>query len=116
MGNPLVHFEFMVSDVAKSREFYGKIFDWKFTHDVSMDYTMIDTGTEPGGGMMKKPDEAPMFALTQYFQVDDIDATMVKVTEAGGQPAIPKMEIPNMGWWAMFFDPDQIPVMIYQPR
>ncbi|MFH1688751.1 MAG: VOC family protein [Candidatus Eisenbacteria bacterium] len=116
MGNPLVHFEFMVSDVAKSREFYGKLFDWKFKHDASMDYTMIDTGKEPGGGMMKKPDEAPMFALTQYFQVDDIDATLGKVVAAGGQLAMPKMQIPKIGWWAMFFDPDQIPVMIFQPE
>ena len=118
MGNPVVHFEFMVSDVAKSKEFYGKIFDWKFEHhdEGGMDYTMIDTGKEPGGGMMKKPDEAPMFALSQYFQVDDIDATLAKVVEAGGKPGIPKMEIPDMGWWAMFFDPDQIPVMIYQPK
>jgi predicted enzyme related to lactoylglutathione lyase len=116
MGNPLVHFEFMVSDVERSKEFYGKIFDWEFKTDESMDYTMINTGTEPGGGMMKKPDQAPMFALSQYFQVDDIDATLAKAIEAGGKPGIPKMEIPDMGWWAMFFDPDQIPVMIYQPK
>jgi len=116
MGNPLVHFEFMVSDVDKSREFYGKIFDWEFERDDAMEYTMIKTGAEPGGGMMKKPDEAPMFALSQYFQVDDIDETLAKVTAAGGKPGIPKMEIPDMGWWAMFFDPDQIPVMIFQSK
>lgn len=116
MGNPLVHFEFMVSDVKKSKEFYGMVFDWKFEKDQSMDYLMIDTGKEPGGGMMKKPDDTPMFALTQYFEVDSIEETMVKVVEAGGKPAIPKMEIPNIGWWAMFFDPDEIPVMIYQPK
>ena len=116
MGNPLVHFEFMVGDVEKSRKFYGKIFDWEFQHDDAMNYTMIKTGAEPGGGMMKRPDEAPMFALTQYFQVDDIDATMAKVAEAGGKPAMPKMEIPDIGWWAMFFDPDQIPVMIFQSK
>jgi predicted enzyme related to lactoylglutathione lyase len=44
MGNPLVHFEFVVGDVSKSKEFYGKIFDWKFKDDPAMDYTMIDTG------------------------------------------------------------------------
>ena len=114
MGNPLCHFEFMVSDTKKSQEFYGKIFDWKFQHDEKMDYTMIDTGQEPGGGIMKKPDPAPMFALSQYFLVDDIDETLGKATAAGASPGAPKMEIPGVGWWAMFIDPDGIPVMIFQ--
>jgi uncharacterized protein len=116
MGNPLVHFEFMVSDVEKSKAFYGKVFDWEFKTDQSMDYVMINTGKEPGGGMMKKPDEAPQFALTQYFLVDDIEETLKKVEAAGGKMAVPKMEIPGIGWWAMFFDPDSIPVMIYQSK
>jgi predicted enzyme related to lactoylglutathione lyase len=116
MGNPLVHFEFMVSDVEKAKAFYGKIFDWKFETDQSMNYVMIDTGSEPGGGMMKKPDQTPQFALTEYFLVDDIDETLAKVEEAGGKKGIPRMEIPNMGWWAMFLDPDGIPVMIYQSK
>ena len=116
MGNPLVHFEFMVIDVKKSQEFYGKIFDWEFKHDEAMDYTMIKTGAEPGGGMMKKPDQAPHFSLDSYFLVDSIDETLEKATAAGATPAMPKMEIPNMGWWAMFFDPDQIPIMIFQSK
>ena len=114
MGNPLCHFEFMVSDVAKSKEFYGKIFDWKFEHDEKIDYTMIDTGQEPGGGIMKKPDMAPMFALGQFFLVDSIDDTLSKAMAAGAGPGVPKTEIPTIGWWAMFMDPDGIPVMIFQ--
>jgi len=116
VGNPLVHFEFMVSDVPKSREFYGKIFDWEFQHDDSRDYTMIKTGAEPGGGIMKKPHQAPHFGLDSYFLVDSIDETLEKATAAGAVPAMPKMEIPNIGWWAMFLDPDQIPVMIFQSK
>jgi len=117
MGNPLVHFELMVSDVERAKEFYGKIFDWEFKTDDGMpEYSMINTGAEPGGGLMKKPAEAPQFALTQYFQVDSIEETLGKVEAAGGKPAMPKMEIPEIGWWSMFFDPDGIPVMIFQPK
>jgi len=25
------------------------------------------------------------------------------------------MEIPTIGWWAMFMDPDGIPVMLFEP-
>ena len=115
MGNPLCHFEFMVSDVEKSKAFYGKIFDWKFSDYGAMDYVMINTGFEPGGGMMKKPDRAPHFGLDSYFMVDSIDETLEKAVAAGASPGLPKMEIPNTGWWAMFMDPDGIPVMIFEP-
>jgi predicted enzyme related to lactoylglutathione lyase len=117
MGNPVCHFEFMVSDVEKAKRFYSSVFDWKFS-DMSMpgvEYVGIDTGTPPGGGMMKKPDMAPMYALSSYFLVDSVDETMKKAAAAGGRVQIPKMEIPTIGWWGLFMDPDGIPVMVFQP-
>jgi predicted enzyme related to lactoylglutathione lyase len=116
MANPLCHFEFMVSDVEKAKTFYSRVFDWKFG-DMSLpgtQYLSIDTGTPPGGGMMKKPDTAPMFGLSSYFFVDNIDETLKKVTAAGGRVQMPKMEIPTIGWWALFMDPDGIPVVIFE--
>lgn len=114
MSNELCHFELMVSDVDKAKVFYGKIFDWKFTGSDMPGYTMIDTGKEPGGGMMKKPDEVPGFALSVYYLVDSIDETLKKVADAGGCMLVPKMEIPTIGWWALFTDPDGIPVSIFE--
>lgn len=117
MANHLCHFELMVSDPEKTKQFYGKVFDWTFKTDESMQgYTMIDAGKDPGGGMMKKPDTAPHHALTVYFWVDSIDDTMAKVSESGGQVIVPKMEIPDMGWWGLFADPDGIPVGIYEAK
>ena len=115
MGNPLCHFELLVSDVEKTKAFYGKVFDWEFKTDESMpNYTAISTGAEPGGGLMKKPDEAPCFALSEYFLVDSIEEALGRVEGAGGKIGVPKMEIPNVGWWALFFDPDGIPVGIFE--
>jgi len=117
MGNRLCYFEFMVGDTAKAQEFYGKVFDWKFAeYDNMPGYISIDTGTEPSGGMMKKPENIPANALGVYFYVESIDDTLAKVTEAGGQIMMPKTEIPNIGWWALFMDLDQIPVMIYENK
>jgi predicted enzyme related to lactoylglutathione lyase len=117
MGNHLCHFEFLVSDSAKAREFYGKVFDWSFKADESMGgYTMIDAGKAPSGGIMKKPDTAPQYDLSVNFCVDSIDETMAKVTGAGGHVIVQKMEIPNIGWWGLFADPDGIPVGIYEAK
>lgn len=114
MSNHLCHWEFMVSDVKKARAFYGKVFGWKFDDSSMPGYTMINTGKEPDGGMMAKPAEAPCCALSQYFLVDDIDKTLAKATKAGAKVAVPKTEIQNVGWFAMFLDPDGICVGIFK--
>lgn len=116
MGNSLCHWEFMVHDVETSKAFYGKVFDWSFDDQSYPGYTLIHTGKEPSGGMMAKPAEAPMPCLSQYFQVDSVDGTMAKVTAGGGRVIVPKMEIPKVGWFAMFTDPDGIPVGILEPQ
>lgn len=117
MANHVCYFELMVSDTARSQEFYGKVFDWKFSEYENMPgYLNIDTGKEPSGGMMKKPDMAPANALSLYFFVDSIDETLGKVKEAGGMVIMGKTEIPDIGWWALFMDLDEIPVMVYENK
>ena len=116
MGNPLCHWELMVSDVEKAKAFYTRVFDWEIAHSGMGGYWMIQTGREPGGGMMARPPEAPACALSQYFLVDDIDVTLEKVTAAGGTVVLSKMEISKeIGSFAVFTDPDGIAVGIFQP-
>jgi predicted enzyme related to lactoylglutathione lyase len=117
MSNHVCYFELMVSDTEKTKAFYGKVFDWKFSEYEGMPgYVNIDTGKEPMGGIMKKPAEAPSFNLSVYFYVDSIDETLEKVGSAGGSILFPRTEIPNIGWWALFMDPDGIPVMLYENK
>ncbi len=116
MANPLCHFELMVSDPEKTKAFYGKVFDWEFDDTGMPGYTMLRTGSDPGGGIMKKPDEAPHFALSVYFLVDSIDETLKKVEGAGGKIGMGKTEIPGVGYWGLFFDSDGIPVGIFQNK
>jgi predicted enzyme related to lactoylglutathione lyase len=114
MGNPISHWELMVGDLAKGKEFYSSIFDWEFDETAFPGYSMIKTGTDPGGGMMAKPDMAPASALNTYFQVDDVEVTLAKATAAGATVIAPKTAIPGVGYWAMFADPDGIPIGILQ--
>lgn len=114
MGNPIVHWELMVNDPAGAKKFYSSILDWEFDESAVPGYTMIKTGAEPGGGMMAKPEMAPMCALNTYFQVEDVEATLAKATAAGATMIAPKTAIPGMGYWAMFTDPDGIPIGLFQ--
>lgn len=116
MANPIGHFEFMVNDPARAKEFYGKIFNWEFEDSPPPHhYAMIHTGTPPDGGIMKKPDQAPCPSLNVYFVVDGIDRTLEKVKSAGGNVLVGRTEI-EVGAWAMFVDPDGIPVGIFEPK
>lgn len=114
MGNPLCHFEFMSSDLQKAKQFYGRVFDWTFNGGGMPGYVMIGTGKSPDGGIMVKPAEAPHYALHNYFLVDSIEETLSKVSAAGGNVIKGKTEIPNIGHWAMFADPDGICVGLFE--
>jgi len=114
MNNPLCHWELMVSDVKKAQQFYGKVFDWKFDDSSTPGYTLIQTGSEPTGGMMAKPSEAPACGLGSYFLVNSIEQTLSKASQAKAAVVCPKTEIPGIGWFAVFTDPDGIPVGIFE--
>jgi predicted enzyme related to lactoylglutathione lyase len=110
----MVHWELMVGDVDRTKAFYGRIFGWKFS-GYGPEYTTIDTGGTPAGGLMAKPPGAPMPALNVYFEVADIEKTLREVVEAGGTVVVPKTPIPP-GWFAMFVDPEGISIGILQSR
>jgi hypothetical protein len=114
MANPLIHWELMVSDPARAKAFYQKVFDWNFK-PMGPEYTLIETGGV-GGGMMQRPPAVPMSSLNSYFQVPDIDQTLRAAVEAGAKVIVPRTEIPQVGWFAMFLDPDGIAIGVLQPR
>jgi predicted enzyme related to lactoylglutathione lyase len=106
MANPLCHFEFMSDDPEKCQEFYGGVFGWEFDSSSMPGYTLIQTGSDPGGGLMQRPAEAPAPCLTVYFLVDDIAETVSKAQQAGGKVLVPETPIPNVGAFAVIADPE----------
>ena len=115
MSNPLCHFELMTDDPQKCKAFFGKVFDWNFDEHSIPGYTLIKTGAEPTGGVFPRPAEAPAVCVNIYFSVEDIDATIAKVTDNGGTVIVPKTAIPNIGHFAMFAAPEGIVIGIMQP-
>lgn len=115
MTNSLIHWELMVADVERAKTFYGAVFDWTF-QPMGPEYTLIQTGVEPGGGLLTRPPGVSMSSLNSYFKVADVDRTLRAAVEAGGTVIVPRMEVPGVGWFAMFLDPERIPIGILQPR
>ena len=116
-GSPLCHFEIMSNNVEKAQAFYGAVLGWTFEKwPGPMDYITIKTGAPPEGGMMQKPPQAPMPMLSVYFLVPDVDATLAKATEHGARVLMGKTPIPEVGAFAMFMDPEGIPVSILEEK
>jgi len=115
MGTPIVHSELIVSDTAKARDFYGKVFDWVFDDTTFPGYTLIHTGRDTHGGLMAKHHDTPLSGLNSYFEVDDVNRTLHDVVESGGRVVVPRTAISNVGEFAMFQDPEGIAVGILHP-
>jgi len=108
MGKPVVHWELWSQDPEKVSSFYAKVFDWKIQHIPELNYRLVDTGGAGGinGGIMK-PQEGPWPGnMALYIDVDDLAAYRQKITEAGGKIVVPEMEVPGVGYFCLFEDPD----------
>jgi predicted enzyme related to lactoylglutathione lyase len=109
MSNPFCHVELHTESAGTAKEFYGKLFDWRFEDSPSPVpggvYTHIKVGDGTGGGLMKKAmPEAPT-AWLPYVLVDDVDATLKKARGLGAKVVLEKVTVPEMGAYAVMIDP-----------
>ena len=91
MGNPIVHWELMVSDLDKAREFYTNVFDWEVEGLPAFPgYPMIDPGKEPRGAMMVKPEAAPGLRAQHLLRRGQTSRqTLARAVGAGGTMLVP---------------------------
>jgi len=111
MGSPVVHWELWSKDPAKVSAFYERVFEWKVNHVPQLDYRIVDTQAQGemkgiNGGIMT-PKEGPWPGnMSFYIMVDDLAAYKKKIVEAGGKILVEEQEVPGMGWFSLFSDPD----------
>ena len=118
MGNPFVHAELMSTDIKKSKDFYGKLFDWKL-EDIQlpeMPYTMIQVGEGTGGGMLKNPMPGAPASWMVYVLVDDVKAATAKARTLGASVMKDTTEVPDMGWFSIITDPTGAMLGLWQAK
>ena len=76
MSTSVVWFELPAAETRRAREFYGRLFGWKFEPFGDEDYHIT---YEAGGAIYGAPGEKGLLA---YFGVDDIDAAIARVRDA----------------------------------
>ena len=108
MGKPVVHWEFWSKDPSKVSDFYSRVFDWKIQPIPGMDYHFVDTqgGAGINGGIMKPQDGPWPGNMAFYIDVDDLASYRKRITDAGGKILVEEQEVPGMGAFSLFSDPD----------
>jgi hypothetical protein len=92
VAGKLVHFEIPARDSADARRFWTGLFGWEFQPPWGeMDYHMTEGGAVMGVGDVGH--------LVVYFDTDDIDASVGKIRELGGETP-DKQPIPGVGWFS----------------
>ena len=94
MGAPVKWFEISTTDPAAVRAFYAEVFGWGLQVLEQDGYAMVDTGGEGGiaGGIGEA--DGPN-QITFYVEVDDPQAYLDKIVEAGGKTLVPVTETPT---------------------
>ena len=104
----IVWFELPADDTGRAQGFYGDLFGWTFQPlEGPMEYHM----TYEGGGAIY-PGNGGRGVLV-YFGVPDIDASLARVSELGGQIG-EVQEMPGVGRYAVCADSEGNPFGLYQ--
>jgi predicted enzyme related to lactoylglutathione lyase len=102
-ANPVTWFEVAGKEGNKLRDFYGKLFGWKFNLPPDMDYGMIEAqdGHGIGGGVGGGDKPHAIW----YAEVENPQAAMDKIVANGGKVATPVMD-GGMVTFGLFTDPE----------
>jgi predicted enzyme related to lactoylglutathione lyase/uncharacterized protein YciI len=94
------------TSIAESKSFYGELFGWQIDEMTGMEgFAFFSTpgGTSGGFTTMAK---STSDGVVIYINCDGVQATLDRITAAGGSVAMPPMALPeNMGHIAHFTDP-----------
>lgn len=97
-------YELMTSDTEAAGKFYSNVVGWttKDVGNADMPYTTFNVGESGVAGMLNLPQHTGWIG---YIHVDDVDAHVDKIVEAGGKLWKPATDVPGMLRFAVMADP-----------
>ena len=98
MAGEIVHIEYPSKDVDRAQGFWSGLFGWQFGGSAmeGFEYRMAQTGPGSGVAIMQADETGhPNY----YYDTADIEASIAKVRELGGEAA-DKRPVPTHGWFA----------------
>jgi len=101
--NEIAYFEIAGQNAVRLADFYRTVFGWDVTPGPFPNYFSLakDAGAALAGGF--RQEDAPERVL--YVKVEDLNATLAAVVQAGGRVLIPPTNVPGVVHFALFEDP-----------
>jgi predicted enzyme related to lactoylglutathione lyase len=111
--------ELMTTDTKGAIAFYSEVVGWKTEPFPGGQYTMWASPQGTMGGVNPLPEEAKKMGAPPHWmanvEVADVDATVAKAKELGGQILVAPNDIPTVGRFAVFADPQGAAIAIFKP-
>ena len=104
MANKVVHVEVVGKDGPALQKFYSDVLGWQFETDNPGGYGMFRQDGLTGGVGAAENGQQPR--VTFYVHSDDPNATLAKVTKAGGRVLLPLTTVAPDTTIALFADPE----------
>jgi predicted enzyme related to lactoylglutathione lyase len=110
--------ELTTQDEKTALAFYEKVF--AFDHD-AMDmpdgtYYVLKHGGKGRAGLMKAPQASVPTMWTPYVCVADADAIAARAKDLGAMLIVPPSDIPGVGRFAVFADPQGAAIAVLKPN
>ena len=108
----ICHFEIVANDPEKAAAFYGELFGWDIKATPMGDgstYHVISAVEGSIGGGIPEANEGikpGVGGFVPYILTEDIEAMLSKAAELGATTVAGKTQIPRIGCYALFTDPD----------
>ncbi len=113
-NHTIVHVELSAKDRKALAKFYQDVFGWEVEHVDQMDYTTFKAGDGVAGGFNPVSDTTPAGTVTVYINTDDVTRSLQAVERAGGKMLVPESDIPGMGKFGLFRDPQGNMIGLYK--
>lgn len=109
-SNPAVYFEIPVNDLERAQKFYTSVFNFSFEKEIIDDYEMaLFPFEEKNNGITGALAKGDVYKPTKdgviiYFKTKNIDDTLQKVLQNGGEILYPKKVNEKLGFAVAEFE------------
>ena len=111
--------ELMTNDSKAAKDFYGKLFGWKYDDQKMKDmtYTMLNMGDKMVGGMFEMSSDQKSKIPPHwmgYIAVDNLEETVKKAQELGAKVVVEPKNAGEYGRLAVLTDPTGAHIAFWQ--
>jgi predicted enzyme related to lactoylglutathione lyase len=96
MGHPVIHAEIRSADPDATRTFFAELFGWTYSEGAFPGYTFVDTGVEGAIPTAIGPLQGGTDSVLFFVGVRDVEATLARAEELGGQTIQPAQQVPGV--------------------